>query len=72
MFSIFLSKGPVSFADTRFKGSSWKYDCHAVMVMPLQMISESALGEVKMTVLFPDWDQKTVVNYLTFCYSGRD
>ena len=71
MFSIFLSKGPVSFADTRFKGSSWKYDCHAVMVMPLQMISETTLGEVKMTVLFPDWDQKTVVNYLTFCYSGR-
>ena len=66
-----MLQGPVSFADTRFKGSTWKYDCHAVLVMPLQMIPDFGSGDVKVTVLFPDWDQKTVVDYLTLCYTGR-
>jgi len=74
IFEFLKTAGPVSFADTRLKGDSWHFDCHAVLILPWSLIP-TPLQETSsstLTVLLPPETKKSVVlNYLTFCYTGR-
>ena len=65
-------QGPVCYANTRLKGNGWYFDCHAIIVLPLQLIPVSLPSESSMlTVFLPEAEKRDVLNYLTFCYTGR-
>ena len=69
---IYLMQGPLRYTDMRIQGGDWFFDCHAVIVLPMYLLSDAILTcQNRINVLVPDISKATVRNYLTFCYTGR-
>jgi hypothetical protein len=62
----------VKYTDTRLLGTGWNFDCHALLVLPKHLIPPSLPDfESRLTVYLPDVEKSDVLNYLTYCYTGR-
>jgi len=71
IFDYLQTDGPVSYTDTRICGDGWHFDCHAHMVLPLTIIPQTFPFMSRLTIIFPGVEKPDVINYLTYCYSGR-
>ena len=62
----------MKYTDTRLLGTNWHFDCHALLVLPKHLISPTLPDfESRLTVYLADVEKSDVLNYLTYCYTGR-
>ena len=66
----FCLKGPLNYADTRIHGNGWSYDCHASMVLQADMVDHHE-RYFQINIMVPDVKKSDIVNFLTYCYTGR-
>ena len=72
MMKGILFQGPIGYCDTKFVGKDWHFNCHAILVLPINLIPTSLPEyETRLTVFFPEASKDDAVSFLTYCYSGR-